>query len=88
MKLYGVAEIASALGVGRGLVSQWHYRHHLPTPSAVLAMGPVWSARRIEPWIARIAALSPEERAREFRTPRRRSSVRPLPSGSADVTKL
>jgi predicted DNA-binding transcriptional regulator AlpA len=51
MKLYGIAEIAQALGVSRGLVAQWYRRGKLPEPDARLAMGPVWTAATIEPWI-------------------------------------
>jgi hypothetical protein len=50
--LYGVSEIAEALGVSRGLVSQWVKRGKLPLPDAELAMGKVWTAETIEPWIA------------------------------------
>jgi hypothetical protein len=53
MTLYGIAEIARALGVSRGLVAQWHKRGKLPEPTARLASGPVWTARTIEPWIRR-----------------------------------
>lgn len=51
MTLYGIAEIAAALGVTPGLVSQWRKRGKLPEPSAELAMGPVWTGDRIEFWI-------------------------------------
>jgi len=51
VNLYGIAEIARALGCSRALVAQWHRRGKLPEPSARLSMGPVWSGRRIEPWI-------------------------------------
>jgi MerR-like DNA binding protein len=50
--LYGIAEIAQAIGVSPNLVKQWHRRGKLPPPTAVLAMGPVWTGRRIEAWIA------------------------------------
>jgi predicted site-specific integrase-resolvase len=53
MTLYGIAEIARALGVSRGLVAQWHKRGKLPEPTARLASGPVWTAKTIEPWIRR-----------------------------------
>lgn len=51
MKLYGVQEIADALGVPRGTVSQWLKRGQMPEPDARLAMGPAWTAKRIEGWI-------------------------------------
>jgi predicted DNA-binding transcriptional regulator AlpA len=50
-RLYGIAEIAAALGVPRNTVAQWLKRGKLPQPDAELAMGPVWSGRRIERWI-------------------------------------
>jgi predicted DNA-binding transcriptional regulator AlpA len=51
VKLYGVREIAEALGVPRATVSQWLRRGKLPKPDQSLKSGPVWSARRIESWI-------------------------------------
>jgi transcriptional regulator with XRE-family HTH domain len=57
--LYGVSEIAEALGVSRGLVSQWVKRGKLPPPDAELAIGKIWTARRIEPWISRRLAAAP-----------------------------
>ena len=50
--LYGISEIAQALGISRGLVAQWFKRGKLPEPTARLAMGPVWTAEAIDPWIA------------------------------------
>jgi hypothetical protein len=51
--LYGLAEIAEEIGAKRGTVTQWYRRgsRGLPRPTAVLACGPVWSSRRIEPWL-------------------------------------
>lgn len=49
--LYGVAEIAAALGARPPTVAQWHRRGRLPQPDEVLAMGPVWYADTIRPWI-------------------------------------
>lgn len=51
--LYGVAEIADELGVSRVTVAQWLKRGKMPAPDARLAMGPVWKARTIRPWIKR-----------------------------------
>jgi hypothetical protein len=59
MKLYGIAEIAEALGVDRYLVAQWYRRARsgtaggmdLPEPSQVLYMGPVWTHQTISPWL-------------------------------------
>lgn len=49
--LYGVAEIAEALGEPREKVSVWRGRGHLPPASEELACGPIWTASAIEPWI-------------------------------------
>lgn len=56
MKLYGMTELAAACGVGISAVCNWRDRGQLPKPSCELAVGPVWSARRIEPWIERYRA--------------------------------
>lgn len=50
--LYGIAEIAKAIGARSGTVAQWHRRGKLPPPDAQLAAGPVWQAKTIRPWIA------------------------------------
>lgn len=59
MKVYGIAEIARALGEDPRLVGKWRERHKLPAPDAELAVGPVWLAETIEPLIA---AGGPEPR--------------------------
>lgn len=52
-KFYGVTEIADAVGIPTSVLYVWKNRGKLPAPDAVLAMGPVWTARTIEPWIRR-----------------------------------
>ncbi len=51
--IYGIAEVADALGVGRQLGAAWRRRrsHGMPEPDAGLASGPVWLGHTIEPWI-------------------------------------
>ena len=49
--IYGIAEIAQAIGVTRQLVAQWRVRGKLPPPTEQLAAGPFWIAEDIEPWI-------------------------------------
>jgi hypothetical protein len=49
--LYGIAEIAEAIRERPATVAQWRRRGKLPTPTADLKMGPVWTAEAIEPWI-------------------------------------
>lgn len=49
--LYGIAEIAAALGARPATVAQWHRRGKLPQPDELLAMGPVWYGDSIRPWI-------------------------------------
>lgn len=53
MKIYGTTELAQAVGARPRTVSMWHRRGKLPKPTAELAMGPVWTGREIERWIAR-----------------------------------
>jgi hypothetical protein len=49
--LYGISEIAQAIGVKRQTVSQWHFRGHLPEPDEYLSTGPVWRVHRIRGFI-------------------------------------
>src|SRR5438067_1569327 len=42
-RVYGVAEIAQAVGISRDLAAQWHRRGKLPPPTDRLATGPVWT---------------------------------------------
>lgn len=51
MTLYGITELARVTGHKAGTLRQWHARGKLPTPLAVLAMGPVWGGKEIEEWI-------------------------------------
>jgi transposase-like protein len=52
-ELYGIAEIADALGQSRQLVTVWRRRRTrgMPEPDAELSSGPVWRGLTIEPWI-------------------------------------
>lgn len=50
-QIYGINEIAVALGVRRETVAQWHNRKQLPEPDEDLAMGPAWLADTINPWM-------------------------------------
>jgi hypothetical protein len=63
LRMYGIAEIAEALGVRRQVVAGWHHRGRLPEPTAELKMGPVWIDLHIEPWLdaARAAARTSAE---------------------------
>ncbi len=52
-ELYGIAEIADALGLTRQAVTVWRKRGSwgLPNPDVELASGPVWRSVTIEPWL-------------------------------------
>ena len=69
MRVYGITEIARALGTDPGLVGKWRERHKLPAPDAELATGPVWLADTIEPLLAAggPAPRTPGQRLRTFR---------------------
>jgi hypothetical protein len=49
VKVYGLTEIARALGVDAVLVAKWRERGKLPPADAELSNGPVWLAETIEP---------------------------------------
>jgi hypothetical protein len=49
VKVYGLTEIARALGVDAVLVAKWRERGKLPPADAELSVGPVWLAETIEP---------------------------------------
>lgn len=77
-ELYGIAEIADALGLPRQLVTVWRRRraHGMPEPDAELASGPVWAGTTIEPWIdgqraARDTTAAPLDQATTRRIARR-----------------
>ncbi|WP_131739427.1 hypothetical protein [Actinomadura roseirufa] len=52
-ELYGIAEIADALGLTRQAVTVWRKRRSwgMPEADVELASGPVWQAHTIEPWL-------------------------------------
>jgi hypothetical protein len=64
-ELYGIAEIADALGQSRQLVTVWRRRRSrgMPEPDAELASGPVWRGGTIEPWIDDQIRLSGRDEA-------------------------
>lgn len=51
MTLYGLSEIAEALGVKVEKVRDWREAGHLPEPTAKLRAGYVWVGEDIEWWI-------------------------------------
>ena len=53
LEIYGVTEVAEALGVPRVTISVWLYRgmYDIPKPTNRLSRGAVWLAETIEPWI-------------------------------------
>ena len=63
-RLYGISEIAAALSVPRNTVAQWYRRGNMPQPDVELAMGPVWTGRRIERWIEDKAKAPPDRPGR------------------------
>lgn len=64
MKLYGVAEVAKVLDVGRNRVKGWKHRGLMPEPTAELAMGPVWTEEKIADFLAERRRLLRMERSR------------------------
>jgi hypothetical protein len=66
-ELYGIAEIADALGQSRQLVTVWRRRRTrgMPEPDAELASGPVWRGPTIEPWIDDQIRLAGRHQAEE-----------------------
>ena len=53
-RLYGLGEIAAAIGERPGTVSAWQSRgtNAMPPPDQRLSSGPVWFGATIEPWMA------------------------------------
>lgn len=58
-RLYGVDDVAGAVGVAPRLVAAWCSlgSHGIPAPDGRLAGGDVWLAATIEPWLSRHALL-------------------------------
>jgi prophage regulatory protein len=48
--LVGVREIADMFGVSRQRASQLGSKDDFPTPTAVLASGPIWNRSDVEEW--------------------------------------
>jgi hypothetical protein len=57
-RLYGIAEIAEAIGQRPNTVAQWFRRGKLPNPDAELAIGAVWTGKSIGPWIRKQRRIS------------------------------
>lgn len=57
-KIYGIKEIAEAIGQHRATVWAWLSRgvRDIPPPDDRISAGPVWLAETIEPWIQRFTA--------------------------------
>lgn len=53
-QLFGLTEIADALGADPAIVRVWYHRKKLPSPTEQLATGPVWFRADIEPWITAV----------------------------------
>ncbi len=51
MKLYGLAELASAVGVTTAKLGMWMRRGHVPPPDWRLSCGPVWNRETVSIWI-------------------------------------
>lgn len=78
--LLGLTEIARILGCPVGTVRVWHHRGKLPPPTACLAMGPVWRAEDIAPWLKVVLASA------ERRPPAHKRG--PKPGGPRRVDRL
>ncbi|HEU4865004.1 MAG TPA: hypothetical protein VFT76_02045 [Actinomycetota bacterium] len=66
MRVYGIREIAAALGVSDGLVRVWKYRGKLPAPTDHVGGHPLWTPEKIEPWLReRRLRETLEKRAKE-----------------------
>ena len=55
-KLYGIAELATALGVDRYKIAMWRKRGNrgIPPADVELAMGPVWLEATAAPWLREV----------------------------------
>ena len=62
LKIYGVTEVADAIGVRRVDISVWLFRgnHGIPEPDERLSRGAVWLAKTIRPWIKAMNAEKEE----------------------------
>lgn len=60
-ELWGLEDVARALGISPVLAAQWRRRGKLPPPDAYVSGRPVWVADVVRRWI--------EERKREGKAP-------------------
>lgn len=51
-RIYGLAELAEAIGVSQNTLKARRLRGKLPAPTAHLRCGDVWQGPEIETWIA------------------------------------
>ena len=57
--VWGLYEVASVLGIKRKKLRRWIAKGYTPSPSAWLAMGPVWLAEAMEPWLRERLTVHP-----------------------------
>ncbi len=64
LELWGLEDVAGALGITAETAAVWRHRGKLPEPDWIVSGRPVWNAAQVRRWIERQGGGSPQRGGR------------------------